>query len=154
MRRILFAAFIFCFVLSYAKTEIPDALSDAKTAYVGNDGAVAKDVEKLSKLLADWGRFQIVEDRTKADIVITLSTQVQTRTIRLPSTGGGLGGINSQQVLVSTIRIFNTKDSSTLYTDETGGDSKDPKQLVDRLKHKMKKKDKDSEKNKEKEKKD
>jgi hypothetical protein len=148
MRRIFFTAFIFCFVLSYAKPNIPEALWNAKTAYVGNDGAEPKDVEKLSKLLGEWGQFQIVQDKTTADIVITLSTQLQTRTIRLPNTGGGFGGMNSQQVLVSTIRIFNAKDSSTLYTDETGGDSKDPKQLVDRLKHKMKKKDKEKDKEK------
>jgi hypothetical protein len=140
MRRILFVAFLFCFTLTYAKTTIPEALWEAKTAYVGNDGAEPKDVEKLTKLLADWGQFQIVQDRTSADILITLSTQLQTRTIRLPSTGGGLGGVNSQQVFVSTIHIYSAKDSSMLYTDETGGDSKDPKQLVDRLKNKMKKK--------------
>jgi hypothetical protein len=140
MRRILFAAFLFCFALTYAKTNIPEALWNAKAAYVTNDGAEPKDVEKLSKLLGEWGQFQIVQDKASADIVITLSTQLQTRTIRLPSTGGGLGGINSQQVLVSTIRIYNAKDSSMLYSDETGGDSKDPKQLVDRLKNRMKKK--------------
>jgi hypothetical protein len=146
MRRVLFAAFLFCFVPAYAKDEIPDALLNAKTALVGNDGAEAKDVDKLNKLLTEWGQFQLVQDKASADILITLSTRIQTRTIRLPSTGGGLGGVNSQEVLVSTMRIFSAKDSSTLYTDETGGDSRDPKQLIDRLKNKMKKKLKEKEK--------
>ena len=140
MRRVLFAAFIFCFVLTYAKTTIPEELWNAKNALVANDGAEPKDVEKLTKLLTEWGQFQLVQDKTSADIMITLSTRLQNRTVRRPSTSGGLGGIDSQDVLVSTIRIYSAKNSAMLYSDETGGDSKDPKQLVDRLKNKMKKK--------------
>ncbi len=150
MRRILFAAFLLCFIQAYAKTpEVPDELLTAKKAYVKNEGAQPKDLEKFIKLLTDWGRFELVNNPASADIVISLNTQLQYRTVRLPSTSGGFGGINTQQVLISYIKIFNTKDSSQLWSDETL-DTKDPKYLVDNLKSKMKKKEKDKEKEKDK----
>ena len=150
MRKILFAAFLFCFIQAYAKTpEVPDELLNAKTAYVKNEGAQPKDIEKFIKLLTEWGRFELVKNPESADILITLNTQLQYRTVRMPSTSGGLGGINTQQVLISYIKIFKAKDSTTLWSDETM-DTKDPKYLVDNLKSKMKKKEKDKEKDKEK----
>ena len=146
MRRILFAAFLFCFIQAYAKTpEVPDELLNAKKAYVRNEGAQAKDLDKFIKLLTDWGRFELVKSPESADIVITLNTQLQYRTVRMPSTSGGLGGVNTQQVLISYIKIFNAKDSTSLWSDETM-DTKDPKYLVDHLKSEMKKKEKNKEK--------
>jgi len=135
----MFASFLFCFIQTYAKTPIPEALLNAKTALVRNAGAEEKDFDKFCKLLKEWGRFELVQDKGGADIVITISTQLQYRTVQMPNTGGGLGGgVTSQQVLITYMRIINARDDASLYSDD--GDSKDPKNLVERLKNKMKKK--------------
>lgn len=143
-RMVAIAVLLLCFVPAYAKdkNEIPEELWDAKNAVVRNSGSEMKDYEKLIRLLKEWGRFEILEEgksaEQKIDIVITLSTRLETRTVRMPSVGGGLGGFTSQQVLLSAINIFNFEDGTLLWTDETTS-SKDPKQLVDKLKGKMKK---------------
>jgi hypothetical protein len=138
MRKIMFAAFLICFTQTYAETPIPEALLNAKTAFVRNDGAEAKDFDKFCTLLKEWGRFELVQDRGKADIGIALSAQLQYRTVQVPSTSGGIGSVASQQVITSYIRIFNARDDTKLWSDQI--DSKDPKSLVQRLKNKMKKK--------------
>jgi hypothetical protein len=142
MRKIMLTAFLFCFIQAFAKTPVPDTLWDAKTAIVANEGATAKDFEKLGKLLKDWGRFELVQSESQADIVISLSTKIEYQTVRLPNTGGGLGGINSQQVFVSYLRILNRRDGSELWTDHTTNGSRDPGQLVRKLKNAMKKRTK------------
>lgn len=140
MRRMIFVAFLFCFIQAYAKTPpIPEALLNAKTAFVQNGGAEVKDFEKLCKLLQDWERFELVQDAKSADIVITISAQVQSRTIQMPSIGMS-GGINTVQVVINYLRIVNVHDGAELWSDETSADSKDPRQLVNKLKNKMKKK--------------
>jgi hypothetical protein len=140
MRKIMFAAFLFCFIQTYAKTPpIPEALLNAKTALAVNDGALAKDFDKLCKLLKEWGRFELVQDQGSANIIIKISTQVHYRNVQNPSVSGGISGMTRQEVLISYLRISDARDSSLLWSDETT-DSQDPKQLVDKLKSKMKKK--------------
>ncbi len=71
MRRMIFVAFLFCFIQAYAKTPpIPESLLNAKTAYVVNRGASVKDFERLCSLLKEWGRFELVQDPKSADIII------------------------------------------------------------------------------------
>lgn len=138
MRRLVWLAVFFCFTQSYAGSNLPETLINAKTAYLRNDGAEGKDFEKFCALIREWGRFEIVEFSDKADVRITLSTQLQFKTVRMPSTGGGLGGINSQQVITSYLRIINVKDDVSLYSDQI--ESKNPKGLVQKLKSKLKNK--------------
>jgi hypothetical protein len=141
MRRMMFAVFLFCFIQTYAKTPpIPEALLNAKTAFVENGGAEDKDFDKFCQALKEWGRFEFVKNERSADIVITLSTKLQDRTVQMPNTGGGFGGVNTEQVLISYIRIVNARDETPLWSDKTPSGSKDPRRLVDILKNKMKKK--------------
>ncbi len=137
MRKIIFAALLLCVTQAYAE-KIPDAVFEAKTAFLRNDGADPKDFEKFCDLLKEWGHFEYVQDRGKADIGITLSTKVEYKTVQLPSTAGGIGGVTSQQVITSYIRIYKAQDEALLWTDRT--ESKNPKGLVQSLKGKMKKK--------------
>jgi hypothetical protein len=139
MRKIMCAVFLFCFTPCYAE-KIPDAVVNAKTAFVRNDGADAKDFEKFCDLLKEWGYFEFVQDRAKADIGITLSTKLHYQTVQLPSTQGGLGGMTTQQVITSYLRILNAQDESEIWSDHI--DSKNPKGLVKNLKGKLKKKKK------------
>jgi hypothetical protein len=141
MRRMIVVAFLLCFIQAYAKSPvIPEALFNAKTAVIINAGAEAKDIEKLRGLLKEWGRFEIIQNKSAADITFTLSTQIENKTIQLPNIGGGLGGISTQQVPVSYLQILDAHDGSQLWSDKTIGTSKDPKQLVNKLRDRMKKK--------------
>ena len=141
MRKLMLAAFLFCLIQAYGKEKdaIPEALMNAKNAFVVNQGSLPKDFEKLNKVLKEWGRFELVSDPKGADIIIALSSQSQVKTVQMPSTAGGLGGVNSQQVMISYIRITSTNDGTLLYSAETT-ESGDPKQLVVNLKNRMKKK--------------
>ena len=65
MRRMMFTAFLFCFIQTYAKTPIPEALLNAKTAVVINEGAEGKDFDKFCKRLKEWGRFELVQDQRR-----------------------------------------------------------------------------------------
>ena len=98
------------------------------------------DFEKLRTLLKEWGQFELVQDAKSADIVINISTQLQNRTVQMPNVGGMSSGMTTVQVPVSYLRILDTRDGTLLWSDETTGDSKDPRQLVDKLKRRMKKK--------------
>ena len=140
MRRMIFVAFLFCVIQAYSKTPpIPEALLNAKTAFVNGGVAEVKDFEKLCKLLEEWGRFQLVQDAKGADIVITISTQLHSRVVQIP-TAGMSGGFNTIQVLINYLRIFDARDGTLLWSDETSDYSRDPRQLVNKLKDKMKKK--------------
>jgi hypothetical protein len=145
MRKMTFAVFLFCFIQTYAKTPIPEALLNAKTAVVNNAGAEDKDFARFCEALKEWGRFEFVQDRGKADIVITLSADIQNRNIQIPNTTAGAGGVfaggvRSQPVIINLINIINARDNTPLWSDETSVDSKDPKRLVANLKNRMKKK--------------
>ena len=140
MRRMIFVAFLFCFSQAYAKTPpIPEALSNAKTAFVVNRGASVKDFEKLCNLLKEWGRFELLQDQKSADIVITISTRLEDRVVQSPNVGIS-GGATSIRGLVNYLTILDARDLTQLWSDQTSGDSKDPRQLVSSLKNKMKKK--------------
>jgi hypothetical protein len=132
----MFAVFLFCFIQSYAKPPIPEALWNAKTAVVKNGGADSKDFTKFCDALKEWGRFEFVQDKRKADIVITLSTGVGNRNMERPDGGG----VISLEVLINYIRIIDARDDTMLWSDETEGGDKNPKLLVSYLKSKMKKK--------------
>jgi hypothetical protein len=140
MKNIMLVALLFCFVPSYAKAPIPEALLNAKTAVVKNDAALEKDFARFCEALKEWGRFELVPDRASADIVIWLSVDIKTRNVEIPSIGGGMGSVQSQQVLINRIRILNARDDTVLWTDDTSVDSKDPKQLISKIKSKLKKK--------------
>ena len=140
MRRMIFVAFLFCFFQAYAKTPpIPEELLNAKTAFVVNRGASVKDFEKLCNLLKEWGRFEIVQDQKNADIVFTISTRLESRIVQSPNVGVG-GGTTNVQGQVNYLTILDARDLTQLWSDQTSGDSKDPRQLVNNLKNKMKKK--------------
>jgi hypothetical protein len=139
MGSIMFALLFSCFTQTFAN-DIPEALLNAKTAFVENTGANDKDFAKLCKALKEWGRFELVQRRGDADIAITLSAAVRDRNVQLPNTGGYGGGVQTQQVLVNRIRIADAHYDTCLWSDENR-DSNDPKGLVANLKNKMKKRE-------------
>ena len=60
----------------------PQVIASAKTAYFEDESGVDAVGKKASAELSKWGRFQIVQDAKKADLIILLSTN--------PGQGGNL----------------------------------------------------------------
>ncbi len=136
MRKVWFAVlFLICFAPVYAKDEIPEALMNAKTAAVENARAEQKDFDKLIEHLTKWGRFELVQDKSKADIVITLTREAREQMVNGPG-----GRMQNQQYLTNRINIFQREGNALLWSDETSSYSKDPKSLVSKLKSKLKSK--------------
>jgi len=143
MQRMIFAVFLLCFIQAYAKSpDIPEALWNAKTAYVQNSGSsTEKDYAKLCEALKKWGRFELVQDKSSADIYIILSSAVETQQMQRPSIAGSASSVDNIQVIINSIRILNAKDGALLWTDKSAAANNDPKILVSKLKSKMKKKE-------------
>jgi hypothetical protein len=126
MRRMMLVIILFCFTQTYAKEPISEVLLNAKTSIVKNDGALDKDFAKFCEVLKEWGRFEFVQERASADIIIWLAPDIKTRNVQIPSVGGGMGSVQSQQVIINTIRILNATDDTLLWSDATSVESKDP----------------------------
>src|SRR5713226_7961815 len=93
-----------CFVLilvsagpAQAQKEIanPQAIASAKTIYFDDKSGVDAVGKKTLAELSKWGRFQIVQDREKADLIIVLSTDPH-RGGNLIFAGGQTGTIGSE----------------------------------------------------------
>jgi hypothetical protein len=138
MRKTIFASFLLlCFIQAYAK-DPPEALYKAKTAVVINAGAEGKDFDKFREYLQKWGRFEFVQERSKADIIITLSSKEGKLNQETPGLGGGI--MTTIPVRINDYRIIDAKDESLLWSDQTPPASKDTEILVSRLQKKLKKK--------------
>jgi TonB family protein len=93
-----------CFVLIFATAspaqapkEIanPQAIASAKTIYFDDKSGVDAVGKKALAELRRWGRFQIVSDRKKADLILVLSTDPKGAG-NLILSGGQTGSIDSQ----------------------------------------------------------
>jgi hypothetical protein len=61
--------------LAREKTPVPAKLLSAKTAFLVNDGTSAKTFDRFYAELKKWNRFQLVENKDQADIVVVLSSR-------------------------------------------------------------------------------
>jgi len=126
---------------------LPEALLNAKTAVVYDSWAADsidndKDFDKFCKELKKWGRFQFVQDRESADIVIYLSS----RKIEIRKSTAGLSpyerGLQRQEIYTANeIVIWDARNHTLLWSDSINDSTtKNPKFLVSRLKHRMEQK--------------
>jgi TonB family protein len=92
-----------CFVLflltaspAQAQKEIanPQAIASAKTIYFEDQSGVEAVGKKARAELSKWGRFQIVSDRKRADLILVLSTDPKGAD-NLILSGGQTGSIDS-----------------------------------------------------------
>lgn len=140
-------AVCFCFAGSAFggdKAPLPKKLLQAKTAYVVNNGSWAKSYDKFYAELKKWNRFQLVETKEEADIMIVLSSKVG-------ESGGGVvvgntAGQPSSGVVISSsestffISVTDAKDGTPLWSDYTGEAmlvSNSAKRLVAGLRRRM-----------------
>jgi predicted Zn-dependent protease len=82
-----------------------------------NDGTWSKAYDKFYVALKKWNRFQLVETKDEADIVIVLSTQAGEFGGGVATSGGVLvAGTESKFY----IRITDARDATPLWSDYTG----------------------------------
>ena len=54
---------------------LPPQILSAKTIYIDNQSGAAKLADRAYEQLTKWGRWQVVSDRQKADLILLLSTR-------------------------------------------------------------------------------
>ena len=70
---------IFTFVPAYAKDKhapLPDAFLKARTVYIDNQAGSAYFADRCYDELSKWGRYTVVTDPQKADLIFRLTSQV------------------------------------------------------------------------------
>jgi hypothetical protein len=139
-RRWLLLTIVLVWVTAHAgeRAPLPAKLKSAKTAFLVNDGVWYKVHDKFYAELKKWGRFQIVESKEEADIVIVLSTRAGELggAVAVPSGQVVVGGSESKFFL----RISDAKDGTPLWSDSTGEAmlvSNSAKRFVKTLKQRM-----------------
>lgn len=58
---------------------LPASVLSAKSLYIQNDSGSADMADKAYTQLKEWGRFQIVDSKEKADLVLVLNESRETR---------------------------------------------------------------------------
>jgi hypothetical protein len=112
MRYLISFALLLLVVAFVKDPPLPEALLNAKTAFVENVDATDENFEKLRKGLKKWGHFTLVEERSSADIVISMSADVFTMTDiertsiviggHYPTTDGNVASMNTRDHVTST----------------------------------------------------
>lgn len=101
---ILAASLLLFNTTSFAKDKkhlpLPAQVIDAKTVYIDNQSGVAALGDRAYQELQKWGRFQIVQDRQHADLILLLSAREYNR--GYVTTGGGQTGTVDQNGNINT----------------------------------------------------
>lgn len=81
---------------------LPKAIYEAKTVYLVNDTGWPKIADKAYKELRSWGRFQVVNDKAEADLILRFTGAQQT-----------LGGLARANKL--TMEVLDAKTEASLW---------------------------------------
>jgi len=70
-----------CSLATFAKDKehlpLPPSLMSAKAVYIDNRGGYAELGDRAYQALREWGRFQVVQDRSQADLIFRLAVNVR-----------------------------------------------------------------------------
>jgi hypothetical protein len=93
----------------------------AKTIYIDNSSGQARLTDRCYDELTKWGRFTIVSDPAKADVVLEISTQVHTSGYSGHSTTDDYGNtntsLNAQKIGSTTIAVLDHLNGRVLWSD-------------------------------------
>lgn len=79
MSKTLVVAFLLFAVSAYAKDKrapLPDSIVKAKTVFIDNKAGSAKFADRCYDELSKWGRYTVVTDPQKADLIFRLTSEV------------------------------------------------------------------------------
>jgi hypothetical protein len=100
MKTLIVALLLSCAAALLAQAPIPKALKEAKTAYLVNEGVKGETFARLAKELRSWNRFSLVDDASKADVIISMKHPI------------GPGG--------AYLSVVSTSDHTTLWGQNSG----------------------------------
>lgn len=98
------AAALLCLAVclaSSAKTvhaPLPPALLEAKSVYIQNDAGSADFADKCYSELSAWGRFTVVTDPKKADLIFRISSSTRTTGYHGDTSADTYGGGSSTDI--------------------------------------------------------
>jgi hypothetical protein len=119
MNKLLLFAFLAVFSLTAAagqKAPLPTKLKSAKTLLLVNEGVSAKLFDKVYAELKKWNRFQLVEGKQDADVVMALSRGSMSGAI-----AGSKGSIFGIAAADFSVRITDARDDTPLWADAIDG---------------------------------
>jgi hypothetical protein len=94
---------------------LPPQIAAAKTVYIDNQSGMANIGDKAYQQLVKWGRFQVIQDRKSADLILLLSAKAYDG--GYVTTGGGTtGNIDSKGNINTTNEPTYTHHVSVNYT--------------------------------------
>lgn len=79
---------------------LPPQVISAKTIYIDNQSGIAKLGDRAYEQLNKWGRFQVVQDRKQADLILLLSARQYNG--GYVTTGGGTTGTVDENGNINT----------------------------------------------------
>jgi pimeloyl-CoA synthetase len=114
-----------CFAKPKEHAPLPSRLFSAKTLFIENQ-ASANMADYAYDELKKWNRFEIVTDRTKADLILSLSTKMPEHTGGNVSVWNSNGTYSSGHVSGGTpgytyLTILDAKAGEPLYSDARRG---------------------------------
>jgi hypothetical protein len=95
---------------------LPPQVMTAKTVYIDNQSGVAKLGDRCYSEIQKWGRFQVVQDRKQADLILLLSAREYNR--GYVTSGGGTTGTVDSSGTINTTTTGN-QTSGTIYSSGT-----------------------------------
>jgi hypothetical protein len=127
------------------RAPLPAKVLSAKSIYIENH-ASARDTDTVHEELKKWGRWEIVQDRAKADLVLVLSAQEGqsssgTTAVYDPTPAPGMGGAGTWKYGTTHsasggsthLELVEAKTGQTLYADTWGTIRRTIKELRKRI---------------------
>lgn len=102
---------------------LPPQVMAAKTVYIDNQSGVSKLGDRCYTEIQKWGRFQVVQDRKQADLILLLSAREYTR--GYVTTGGDTTGTFNSTGNIDTTTIGN-QTMGTINSSGTLNTTSDP----------------------------
>jgi len=120
------------------RAPVPDRLIRAKTVYLVNDSGSLKAFDKFFEEMSKWGRFVVVQDKSKADVVAVLTSSGELSYTVAMGFGMAMSAPGGSAYI--HLKIFDTKTADILWSDSTTrrvGAGYAPAFLVSNLKKRM-----------------
>lgn len=89
---------------------LPPQITAAKSVFIDNQSGISNIGDKCYQEIQKWGRFQVVQDRKQADLILLLSAREYTR--GYATTGGETTGTISSSGTIDTTSIGNQTTGS------------------------------------------
>jgi hypothetical protein len=103
------------------KAPLPERLFQAKTVYIDNQSQHADILDKAYTALKEWNRYEIVQDRSKADLIVILTVSSEIRGSYTTGSVNDSGQINATtsptRVGYTTFVVLDPANGQTLFAD-------------------------------------